>query len=237
MESKIKVIIVEDEPLAMMGLVDYVKDVDFLHLSQTCENAPEANNAINKYQPDLMFLDIQMPRLTGIDFLKSLTHPPMVIFTTAYPNYALQGFDLDVIDYLVKPYPFDRFLKAVNKARDLYLLKHTHKEKDSGEKSENFFVKVDNKLERVNINHIRFIEAMENYIVIHTDEARHITMMTMKAVESELPQEKFIRIHKSYIVNKDKIQSIEGNEVRIGDKKLPVSRQKKQQIIDQITKG
>jgi DNA-binding LytR/AlgR family response regulator len=235
MNRKIKVIIVEDEPLARMGLTGYVEDVEFLELCQVCEDALEANNAIHRHKPDLMFLDIQMPRLTGIDFLKSLSHPPMVIFTTAFPNYALQGFELDVIDYLVKPYPFDRFLKAVNKARDLFLLKTRIYETNS--KPDHFFVKAGNKLERVDFNSIRYIEAMENYMVIHTDMGHLVTLLTMKAIEDELPGDAFIRIHKSYIVNKNRVRSIDGNEVIVENKKLPISRQKKQEVLNRITKG
>jgi DNA-binding LytR/AlgR family response regulator len=233
MINKIKAIIVEDEPLARSGLESYVKDVDFLELCALCENAMEANNAINKFQPDLMFLDIQMPRLTGIDFLKSLSKPPMVIFTTAYPNYALQGFELDVVDYLVKPYPFDRFLKAVNKARDLFLLK-TEKTELQSKKAEYFFVKTDNKLERVIFADIEYIEAMENYVVIRTHDQKLITMMTMKAVEESIPENQFIRIHKSFIVNQVKVKSIEGNELKVGNAKLPISRQKKQEVLERI---
>ncbi len=193
----------------------------------------EANNAINKYQPKLMFLDIQMPRLTGIDFLKTLKNPPMVIFTTAYPNYALQGFELDVVDYLVKPYPFDRFLKAVNKARDLHVLKK-RENSSAGESADYIFVKTSSKLERVVLEDILFVEAMENYVVIHTNQQKLITMMTMKNIEETLPFKKFIRIHKSYIANKDKINSIEGNEIKIGANKLPIARNRKQEVMDQI---
>lgn len=233
MNIKIKAIIVEDEPLARSGLEGYVKDVEFLELCALCENAMEANNAINTCEPDLMFLDIQMPRLTGIDFLKTLKNPPMVIFTTAYPNYALQGFELDVVDYLVKPYPFDRFLKAVNKARDLHLLKY--RETLAKEESLNYiFVKTSSKLERVVLEDILFVEAMENYVVIHTNQQKLITMMTMKSIEETLPVKKFIRIHKSYIANKDKINSIEGNEIRMGETKLPIARNRKQEVMDQI---
>ncbi|TVQ06942.1 MAG: DNA-binding response regulator [Bacteroidetes bacterium] len=233
MHTKIKAIIVEDEPLARSGLESYVRDVDFLELCALCENAMEANNALNKYEPELMFLDIQMPRLTGIDFLKSLKNPPMVIFTTAYPNYALQGFELDVVDYLVKPYPFDRFLKAVNKARDLHVLKNRENAAEE-EASGYIFVKTSSKLERVVLEEINFVEAMENYVVIHTNQQKLITMMTMKSIEEILPLKKFIRIHKSYIANKDKISSIEGNEIKIGANKLPIARNRKQEVMDQI---
>jgi DNA-binding LytR/AlgR family response regulator len=233
MTNKIKAIIVEDEPLARSGLESYVNDIDFIELCALCENAMEANNAINKFQPELMFLDIQMPRLTGIDLLKSLSKPPMVIFTTAYPNYALQGFELDVVDYLVKPYPFERFLKAVNKARDLFLLRNDKSE--TTEKSSGyFFIKTDNKLERVTFADIDYIEAMENYVVIRTHDQKLITMNTMKSMEDSLPENHFIRIHKSFIVNQEKVKSIEGNELKVGNAKLPISRQKKQEVLERI---
>lgn len=234
MTDKLKAIIVEDEPLARSGLESYIKDVDFIEIAAVCENAIEANNAINLHHPDLMFLDIQMPRLTGIDFLKSLTQPPMVIFTTAYPNYALQGFELDVVDYLVKPYPFDRFLKAVNKARDLFLLKKESGKPSAPRQQDYFFVKSDNKLERITFDDITFVEAMENYVVIHLGSQKIVTMMTMIAIEETLPSDRFIRIHKSYLVNKEKVKSIDGNQLLVGTAKLPISRQKKQEVMARI---
>lgn len=233
--QKIKAIIVEDEPLARSGLESYVKEVDFIQLVATCEDALEANNAISHHAPDLMFLDIQMPRLTGIDFLKSLSQPPMVIFTTAYPNYALQGFELDVVDYLVKPYPFDRFLKAVNKARDIFLLKN-RTGTSSGTSPAYFFVKTTNKLERVVFDEITYVEAMENYVVIHTSGQKIVTMMTMKNMEDTLPGNNFIRTHKSYLVNINQVTAIMGNEIKIGSSAIPISRQKKNEVLERIVK-
>lgn len=233
MSEKIKTLIVEDEPLARIGLEAYVRDVDFLTMVDTCENAIEANSAVHKYQPDLIFLDIEMPRLTGIDFLKSLQNPPMVIFTTAYPNYAIQGFELNVLDYLVKPYPFARFLKAVNKARDHFLLSQSA-EIASPSLEGYFFIRADNKMERINFKDINYVEAMENYVIIYTHESRFITMMTMKSIEDSLPATHFLRIHKSFIVNHSKITTVDGNEVIIGKSKLPVSRQKKQEVMRRI---
>ncbi len=232
---KIKAIIVEDEPLARSGLESYVKEVDFIQLVATCEDALEANNAISHHAPDLMFLDIQMPRLTGIDFLKSLSQPPMVIFTTAYPNYALQGFELDVVDYLVKPYPFDRFLKAVNKARDIFLLKN-RTGTSSGTSPAYFFVKTTNKLERVVFDEITYVEAMENYVVIHTSGQKIVTMMTMKNMEDTLPGNNFIRTHKSFLVNINQVTAIVGNEIKIGSSAIPISRQKKNEVLERIVK-
>lgn len=231
--NRIKAIIVEDEPLARSGLEGYIKEIDFIELVASCEDALQANNALAQHQPDLMFLDIQMPRITGIDFLKSLSKPPMVIFTTAYPNYALQGFELDVVDYLVKPYPFDRFLKAANKARDLFLLK-SESSKSNSSAPEYMFVKTESRLERVIFSEILFVEAMENYVIIHTSSQKIITMMTMKAMEEVLPDSDFLRVHKSFIVNHRHISSIEGNEIKLGQKKIPISRKNKHQVIKQL---
>jgi DNA-binding LytR/AlgR family response regulator len=232
---KIKTIIVEDEPLAREGLKSYIREIDFLELVATCENALEANDAISSQNPDLMFLDIQMPKITGLDFLKSLKQPPLVIFTTAYPNYALQGFELDVIDYLVKPYPFDRFLKAVNKARELRFLKNQKLPIENSK--DHIFLKVDNVLKRVNFEDILYIEGMENYIAIHTNEGRFITLMTMKSIEESLPSQMFLRVHKTYIISKPKVKGIVGNEIDMGSKKLPFSRSRRAEIIEALVGG
>lgn len=236
MSQKLKTIIVEDEPLAREGLTSYIREINFLDLVATCESALEANATLKMVKPDLMFLDIQMPKLSGIDFLKSLSHPPMVIFTTAYPNYALQGFELDVVDYLVKPYPFDRFLKAVNKAKDLQAFNQPKINETTSTVLDHTFIKTDNKYERINFDDILFVEGLENYVAIHTSTERFITLMTMKSVEELLPQAAFLRIHKTYIVAMGKIRAIEGNQVDMGKKKLPISRQRRNEILDIILK-
>lgn len=232
MNSNLRAIIVEDEPLAREGLQSYMKEVSFLDLIEVCDNALEANQALLKHRPDLMFLDIQMPKITGIDFLKSLSKPPLVIFTTAYPHYALQGFDLDVVDYLVKPYPFDRFLKAVNKAWELHQYQNTTS--SLPDVRDHFFVKTNNKMERVIFQDILYVEAMENYIYIHTHQARLLTLMTMKAMEALLPPQGYLRVHKSYIIALSKVQSIEGNEIIIDGKNIPISRQKRKETLDRL---
>ncbi|WKK80955.2 LytR/AlgR family response regulator transcription factor [Marivirga arenosa] len=237
MSTKMNVLIVEDEHLAAEGLKSYVSEINFLNLIGYCENALEANKFLAEKSIDLMFLDIQMPKLTGIDFLKSLSKPPMVIFTTAYPNYALQGYELDVIDYLVKPYPFDRFLKAVNKAKDRFDLSYHGVSSDDSSQNEYFFVKTEHKLEKVIFNEINYVQAMENYVVIHSHKQSIITLMTMKAMEEIVEDKPFLRIHKSYLINKDKVEAIEGNSIHIGGKTLPISRQKKSQVLDQIIKS
>jgi DNA-binding LytR/AlgR family response regulator len=236
MADKIRAIVVEDEPLARAGLMAYIQEVGFVELVDVCENALEANQALMQHKPDLLFLDIQMPKMTGIEFLKSLPRPPLVIFTTAYPNYALQGFDLDVVDYLVKPYPFDRFLKAVNKAKELHTLKNqTSSLPAMPTAKSHFFVKTDSKLERINVDDILYVEAMENYVSIFTSHGRILTLMTMKSMEELLPADLFLRIHKTYIIAINKVQAIQGNEVQIASKLIPFSRQKRQEVLERLT--
>ncbi|MBW3468116.1 LytR/AlgR family response regulator transcription factor [Arthrospiribacter ruber] len=234
---KIKTIIVEDEPLAREGLKNYVREISQLELLITCENALEANKTLLENEVHLMFLDIQMPKITGLDFLKSLHKPPMVIITTAYPNYALQGFELDVVDYLVKPYSFERFLKAVNKASDVYKLKfRDQKPPEPISPKDHIFVKVDAMLRRINLEDIVYIEGMENYLAIHTEKDRFITLMTMKSLEESLPST-FLRVHKTYIISKDKVQGIIGNELDMGKMKVPFSRSRRSEIIELLTGG
>ncbi|ADR20451.1 DNA-binding response regulator [Marivirga tractuosa] len=235
MRKNLKVLIVEDEHLAAEGLKSYVAEIEFLDLVAYCENALEANKILSEQLIDLIFLDIQMPKITGIEFLKSLSKPPMVIFTTAYPNYALQGYELDVIDYLVKPYPFDRFLKAVNKAKDRFVLENSSNQETVQDRElDYFFVKSEQRLEKVVINELCYVEAMENYVIIHTDSQKIISLMTMKSMEEKLPPNHFIRSHKSYIVNISKVESIEGNCLNVKSKQLPISRQNKHEVLNRI---
>lgn len=230
---RISTIIVEDEPLAREGLKSYIREIEILDLLGVCENALEANTVIANEKPDLIFLDIQMPKITGIEFLKSLTNPPLVIFTTAYPNYALEGFELDVVDYLVKPYPFDRFLKAVNKAREK--LAHKKQVPVIKETRDFIYVKVDNALRRVNLEDILLVEGMENYVKIHTPSEKLISLMTLKSMEESLPDENFLRVHKTYIIAKNKVLGIMGNELDMGVKKVPFSRNRRNEIIQILT--
>lgn len=231
---KIQTLIVEDEPLAREGLQMYVREIEFIEVKGVCEDALSANKMLSEYSVDLMFLDIQMPKLTGIDFLKSIKNPPMVIMTTAYPNFALQGYELDVIDYLVKPYPFDRFLKAVNKARDFFELKHKPAET---QKEDFFFVKCDYRYEKIHFNDVLYVEGMENYVVIYTAAQKYVTLLRMKNIEETLPAGDFLRIHKSYIVSTRAVTSIDGNEVIVAGKRLPLSREKKAEILEKLVKN
>lgn len=238
--NKLNVIIVDDEPLALDVLETFVSRVPELNLVKRCNNAFEANEAINSYQIDLIFLDIQMPQLTGIDFLKSLTHPPMVIFTTAYSNYAIEGFELDAVDYLLKPIAFERFLKAVNRAIENHRSQANPVMEESEEK-DYIFIKADKKLVRVKFEDIVYIEGLKDYVIIRLDTSRVITLQTMKSLEDKLPIQKFKRIHRSYIVNINKIEAIVGNMVEVMEKgqpkHLPIGKNYRDELLDMINEN
>src|SRR4051812_39635144 len=183
---KVKCIVVDDEPLAQKGLEEYIKEVPFLELSAVCDNALQAYPYLHNGQADLILLDIEMPELSGIDFLRSLHQPPAVIFTTAYPEYALQGYELDVIDYLVKPFSLTRFLKAATKARDFIAEKYSRATAVNDEK-DFFFLKVNHQIERIYYNDILFIEALQNYVAIHLTDKKIVSYMTISNMEKQLP--------------------------------------------------
>jgi DNA-binding LytR/AlgR family response regulator len=192
-----------------------------------CKNALEAYDFLQRETVDLIFLDIHMPELTGIDFLKSLPSRPEVIFTTAYPNYALEGFNLDVLDYLLKPIAFDRFLKAVSKASKIVHLQESDSSnsnttassssESTSDTSDNyFFVKSDQKMVKIRYHEILYIEGMKDYVQIHTTDQRIITHSTMKKMDESLPRKRFMRVHRSFIVAINKIESVDGNILEIG---------------------
>lgn len=231
----IRSIIIDDEPLARKGIREYVADVDFLELAGEFDNAMQATEIVTTGGVQLIFLDIQMPRITGLDFIRTLNDPPPVIFTTAYPQYALDGFEVNALDYLVKPISFDRFLKAALKAKEFYEVRETNAstKKDEGY----FFIKADQKLVRIDYDDILFVEAMQNYVTIHKKDQKYISYLTFKAVEDYLPADRFIRVHKSYIVAIDKIDSIEPAGIRIGAHYIPISRNLKDEVLGKLLKG
>ena len=219
----LRCIAVDDEPLALELLEDNISKVPYLQLVAKCSNAMEAMKVLQQQPADLIFLDIQMPGLTGLQFIQSMTDKPMIILITAYEKYALEGFNLDVTDYLVKPVSLDRFVKACNKAKELYELKNRIN-KDAPSNPDYFFVNVDYSLLKVNFNDITYIEGLKDYIKIHLKSTPRaiITRMAMKAIEEELPVAKFLRIHKSYIVSLEHITAIRKNSVFIDEMELPV---------------
>lgn len=205
--------IVDDEPLARSGIEGYVDKIPYLRILGSFSSAIDLLAQLDKLNPDLLFLDIQMPNLTGLDFLKSLQNPPKVIITTAYDQYALEGFELDVLDYLMKPIPFERFLKAAEKAKTHFQDAH-----------DSFFVKTDKRTERVRYDELMYIESMQNYVILHTTSGKHMVHTTLKTMLDQLPESRFTQIHKQYIVNNQRIDAIEGNQVVVANIKLPISR-------------
>ena len=224
---------IDDEPLALELLEDNIKQVPFLQLAAKCSNAMEAIKVLQHEAIDLIFLDIQMPGLTGLQFIQSLTHRPMIILVTAYEKFALEGFNLDVVDYLVKPAALDRFIKACNKALELYNLRNKPASKES--EPEYFFVNVEYSLLKVEFPDIQWIESLKDYIKIHLKSTTKpiVTRMSMKALEDQLPSSKFIRIHKSYIVSIASITSIRKNSIFIGAMELPVGESYKD-VLNQL---
>lgn len=225
-------LIIDDEPVARKGMEEYVQAIDFLNLSGMCESAARAKDFLQTKTVDLMFLDIHMPAISGIDFLRSLEKPPLAIFTTAYSEHALEGFSLDVIDYLLKPITFDRFKKASQKAFDFFQLRQqaNHSRQDQVY----FFVKSEGKYEKILFDEVSYVEALQNYVIIHTTSRKLITYLTLSGVESQLPKGHFLKVHKSYIVSVPHVRAIEGNEIVMGGARIPISRTLKDEVMSAI---
>jgi DNA-binding LytR/AlgR family response regulator len=228
---KLRCLVVDDEPMARQGMKEYIRETNFLHLQAEASNATEATQQLQLGDVDLILLDIQMPGMTGLEFLRAIKNPPMVIITTAFSEFALEGFELDVMDYLVKPIPYQRFLKAVTKARDFQSLKG-----DSSFKPEiNYiFVKSNGKFERVFFDDIILVEAMQNYVVLHVNNQKLVVYMTMAGMEAQLPKTIFMRVHKSFIVPIPKVQAIQNHELVIDKFKVPVSRTLYESVCNRI---
>ena len=239
---KIDCIAIDDEPLALDILRDYCSKVSFLNLLKTFDNAVDSVEFIRQEKVDLIFLDIQMEELTGIQLLNSLQNPPFVIFTTAYENYAIQGFDLDVIDYMLKPISFARFLKGVNKVFERIQMESAIQMKSAGEDhkrqgSTYFFIKTETRMERIESGDVLYVEGMGDYWRIVTKTRRIMTLMNSKKLEEMLREPAFCRVHKSFFVSVDKIESIERNRIKILDKYIPVSETFRKNFFDLIEKN
>lgn len=222
---KIRCLIVDDEALARQVVRKFLEDLREYEIVRECKNAIEAIECLNNENIDLIFLDINMPKLSGLSFLKTLNNPPAVIITTAYREYAIEGYELDVVDYLNKPFPFERFLKALNKAKNR-INKRIELECSSQTKESTttdfIFIKADKKTHKLSFKDIIYIEALGDYIKIHTTNDTIVTYMSLKKMENILPSDLFPRIHKSYIISLEKIHTIEGNMVTIGDEKITI---------------
>lgn len=219
-------IITDDEPMARKGLQGYVQKIPFLQLAGVCEDAVQLNTLLQSQKVDLLFLDIEMPYLSGIDLLRSLSDPPKVILTTAYENYALQGYELDVLDYLLKPISFDRFLKAANKAADYFATRQAPA-------PDYAFFKVDGRLEKVAFAELLFAEALENYVALYTGDRKLVTHATLKSVQQLLPPA-FLQPHKSYLVNPAFVTAVEGNQLQVGRHKVPISKYQKEEVLARL---
>jgi len=221
--KQLNCLIIDDEPIAREGINDYCKEISFLNVAALCKNVLQANHYLESNEIDLIFLDINMPILSGVDWLKGLKKSPSIIMTTAYKEYALQSFGYNVLDYLVKPISFKRFLQAVNKVNGYY----EHKDEKNI-----LFVKSERQLKKIAVEDILFVEAMQNYIKVTTSKETIITHISLKSFKDQLPEDNFIQTHKSYIVSKYKVDKIVENQIIIGDYEIPISVRLKSKVLN-----
>lgn len=219
-----KCLIIDDEPLALEVLQSHLKSNPDLELVGKCTNAIEAAEMLKSDHVDLIFIDIQMPEITGIEFVRSLENPPLLVFTTAFAEYAVEGFELNAIDYLLKPISLERFNKAVSKAKEYFLLKSGNEVDNTELEDEHIFIKANQKLIKVSYDEIKYVEAFADYVKIYIPEKRIVTLQTMKNMERKLPADKFIRIHRSFIVGLKHISSYNTSEVEVDGNKLPIGK-------------
>ncbi len=235
---KIRCIVVDDEALARKYLKDYISKVPFLEFVGDFNSPLKAYELLEKGIVDLMFLDIEMPDITGLDFLRSLNRKPFVVLTTAYKEYALEGYELDIIDYLLKPFSFNRFLKAVNKVNMMMLNKEKKDVPISSFNQTDFhedyiIIRADRKYYKINYDDLIFVEGQKAYVTFHSEGKKNVTALaSLKELEEKLPKNKFIRIHKSYIVSVKKIDSLEGNLIEIAGEKLPIGKSFKSKVAE-----
>jgi DNA-binding LytR/AlgR family response regulator len=231
MSTLYRCLVVEDEPLAQNVLKKFIAEHPLLELAAVCADAIEAQQWLAREVADIVFLDINLPRLSGISFLKSLSRPPLVVFTTAYPEFAVEGFELDAIDYLVKPFSFERFLRAVNK-----VLEKLERKTPGGVTAApaSIFIKADKKVYKINLADILYIEALDDYVKVVTTQSNYLVHDTLKSLQEELPADLFMRVHKSYIIAGSKIVFIEGNYVKIGEKDIPIGASYREDVFARL---
>lgn len=235
--NKIKCVLVDDEPLALDVLASYIQRVDGLELTARCDNALKAFEVLRNQSVDLIFLDIQMPKLNGIDFLKTIQNPPKVIFTTAYREYALEAFDLDAVDYLLKPIPFGRFLKALSKAFGQIQTATQNMGPIPGNEdyepyisTDTLIVKSDKKMIKINLKDIIYIESLKDYVIIHLSDKRVVTKQKISFLEQKLMENNFLRIHRSFLVSAPKITAFTPSHIEINGQELPIGRSYKSEV-------
>ncbi len=227
-------LIVDDEPLAREGLEQYVQKMPGLELTGSCQSAIEALAFLQKEKPDLLFLDIQMPEMTGLELLKALSQPPKVIFTTAYREFAVDGFDLNAVDYLVKPISFERFARAVQKVQQRLDIETAEPPKGS---QDHIFIKSDGQIIKIPVLDIIYAESAKDYVFIYTLSERYMALLPMKQLEENLPGDKFMRVHRSYLVATAAVDRLEGNYLYIGKIKVPISRSLHDEIYQKVIQG
>jgi len=228
----LKCLVVDDESFAIEGIVNHIKKLNFLEVVETCPSALEAREVLRQKEVDLMFLDINMPDLSGLEFLESLDQPPLTIFTTAYSEYALEGFRLNVVDYLLKPIGFQRFFQAVEKALATFQSRLTGSKED-GQTSE-MYIRQGDSFIKIIWDEILFVESMQNYLKLHFEDKSFVIHQTMSSLEELLPKEAFFRIHKSYLVNVSHIDLISGGRVFVHGKELPLSKHRKDELLNSV---
>jgi len=233
---KLNAIIVDDEPMARKVLEEYIEDLDFIQLKGKAENPLKAKALLKNHDVDLIFLDVNMPEMTGIEFLQDSKSLPPVILTTAYSDFALQGYELDVLDYLVKPFSLERFTKACIKAKEYYELRNKSNLQEDRNKVDYFFVKCDGKIEKIFFDELIYVEAMQNYVALHTKERKMMVYLTIKGIEEQLPADIFLKIHKSTIINIHKIKSIQGNSIDLGNSSVMISQNLYESVMNAIVR-
>lgn len=226
---KTRCIVVDDEPLARKGLEEFIDETPFLTLSKSFPSAVEALAFLKKHSVDILFLDIQMPEMNGIELMQILSHPPQVIFTTAHREFAVDGFDLNVSDFLLKPFSYQRFLKAVHKT-----MRESKEEANENTKKEHIFIKSDGMIIKVLIDAITYIETAKDYVKIHTIDETFLTLVSLKHIEQELPSKKFIRVHRYYLVALSHIEKLEGNLLYVKGQRIAISRNLRNEVYDAI---
>lgn len=231
--SPLKCLIVDDELIATKIIANYAGKLDFLQVEAVCSSSVEAAGMLQNKEIDLMFLDINMPRLSGIEFLESLDKAPLTILTTAYSEYALEGFRLHVIDYLLKPFSFQRFFQAVQKANDLFRSRLLL-QKNEEEKTTDIYIRQGDAFLRINWDEILFVEAMQNYLKLHLGGKVFVIRQTMASLEEMLPKDVFFRIHKSFLVNIARIDAVSGGRLFISGIELPISKLRKEELMNMV---
>ncbi len=229
---KINALIIDDEPIARAGILEHISQIEFIHPVAECKDTVEAIEWLHRQPVDVLFLDIEMPGLSGLDFIKNLPDSPLVIFTTAYPEYAIESYELDVLDYLLKPISFPRFLRAAMKARNNLSEKRSASLRVD---HDFFFIKCNQKIEKVMIADVLYVEGLSNYIIIHTQVKKYIVYLTFKSIEEQLPPSLFIRAHKSYLVSIKAIRAIDAHDIFLDNNtRIPISKGYREELMSKV---